>query len=120
MVWREPTSHAEDCYFCMTAVSGFSQKSKHTITYPNIPSEIRPVEHSNLLPVPTPTENCNLDSEESKTEQNALSPEEDVPHSCQDKDFTPIDLDEPKLLTQELNDLVRNLDPFKPNNIDYH
>ena len=56
MVWREPTDHVSNCYFCMTKVTGFSHKSKGSITYPDIPSAIRPVKHSEHLPVPQPPE----------------------------------------------------------------
>ena len=47
MVWRNPTDHISDCYFCMTppVSKGLSRKKKHGIQYPNIPSEIRPVPH---------------------------------------------------------------------------
>lgn len=54
MVWREPTSHAEDCYFCLTKIKGFSKKSKSTIEFPNVPSAIRPVPHGPELPIPEP------------------------------------------------------------------
>ena len=39
MVWREPTDHVSDCYFCLTSITGVTAKSKHTVQYPNLPSE---------------------------------------------------------------------------------
>ena len=54
MIWREPTNHATDCYFCMTNVKGINKKNKNKITYPDIPSAIRPVPHSDDLPIPIP------------------------------------------------------------------
>jgi len=52
MVWREPQDHSSDCYFCVTQVKGISNKSKHTVKYPNLPSAVRPVSHSEDLPIP--------------------------------------------------------------------
>lgn len=54
MIWREPTSHAEDCYFCLTKITGFSKKTRFKIEYPNVPSAIRPVPHGLKLPIPNP------------------------------------------------------------------
>ena len=47
MVWREPSYHSSDCYFCLTpsVASGMNRKKKQKIDYPNIPSAIRPVPH---------------------------------------------------------------------------
>ena len=40
VVWREPSNHSSDCYFCLTppVASGMSRKKKQRIDYPNIPS----------------------------------------------------------------------------------
>jgi hypothetical protein len=46
MVWREQQNHFDDCYFCTVNISGFSSKTKSVIIYPNLPSAIRPVPHS--------------------------------------------------------------------------
>lgn len=53
MIWRDPTNHVDDCYFCIVNVAGFSSKNKSKINYPNIPSAMRPVPHSDSIPVPT-------------------------------------------------------------------
>lgn len=47
MIWREPTDHTSNCYFCMVPPvgKGVSKKKKWTVLYPNIPSAIRPVPH---------------------------------------------------------------------------
>ena len=37
MIWRQPTSHLEDCYFCITKIEGFSRKTKDKIVYPTLP-----------------------------------------------------------------------------------
>lgn len=53
MVWREPTNHNNDCYFCMTPpVSGIRSNRKSTLVYPSIPSAIRPIPHDDLHPIP--------------------------------------------------------------------
>ncbi|XP_076818916.1 uncharacterized protein LOC143464805 [Clavelina lepadiformis] len=54
-VWREPTNHTDDCYFCMVNPSRRrAGKNAPPIAYPNIPSSIAPVPHSDELPVPNP------------------------------------------------------------------
>jgi len=56
MVWREPSNHATDCYFCMVppVSGGITKKKKWTIVYPNIPSALRPVPHGEGISVPEP------------------------------------------------------------------
>jgi len=65
MVWREPSNHSSDCYFCLTppVASGMKRKKKQRTDYPNIPSAIRPVPHGEDLPVPEPPKEYNLNSE---------------------------------------------------------
>ena len=52
IIWREPNNHVTDCYFCMVNTTGVWKKNRHKITYPNIPSAIRPIPHSEEVPVP--------------------------------------------------------------------
>ena len=52
MVWREQANHVNDCYFCVTNVTGFSSKSKGNIKCPYFSSAIRPIPHSADLPPP--------------------------------------------------------------------
>ena len=52
MVWREPRNHSDDCYFCVLNVAGLNAKKRKTIVYPDLPSALRPVFHSEVLPVP--------------------------------------------------------------------
>ena len=54
MVWHEQSDHVTDCYFCRTAIRGFSQKNKSKISYPVCKSAIKPVPHSPDLPVTQP------------------------------------------------------------------
>ena len=54
-IWREPTNHLNDCYFCMVDVSHYRKsKDKRSIVYPSIPSSIAPVPHCEDLPIPEP------------------------------------------------------------------
>ena len=50
----------QDCYFCLTIITGVTPKSKHTVNYPNLPSAMGPVPHSSELPVPKPPTNMTL------------------------------------------------------------
>lgn len=102
MIWREPSNHLTDCYFCMTSVVGFNKKSRHKIQYPNVPSALRPVAHSEDIPVPTrPTHLDDTESDESSSSEDSG----DVHDSDFCSEITP------RLLNQEdLDDLVRDLD----------
>ena len=42
MSWREQKNHSDDCYFCLTKVTGFNKKTAKNIIYPDLPSAIRP------------------------------------------------------------------------------
>lgn len=57
MVWHEPTSHLDDCYFYLTTTEDFSEKKKHNIEYSYVLSAIRPVPHGEGLLLPKPGEN---------------------------------------------------------------
>ena len=100
MVWREPKNHHDDCYFCLCNVHGYSSKNKKEIIYPNLLSAIRPIPHSESLPVPSPPislENINEpnDSEEDENREDVYKPE--------------VNDEAPILFNQhELNDLVRD------------
>ena len=40
-IWREPTNHHDDCYFCMVDISKYKKtKDRKKIVYPSIPSSI--------------------------------------------------------------------------------
>jgi hypothetical protein len=102
MVWREPTNHLNDCYFCMTKISGFSTKNKQNIEYPNLPSALRPVPHSEDVPISTVPVELNLSLSSSDSSQSAI---------VNDDDYATTDNKAPKLMSQsDLDDLVRDLD----------
>lgn len=54
-IWRKPTNHHNDCYFCMIDISSYKTgKDRRNVVYPNIPSSIAPVPHTEDLPIPRP------------------------------------------------------------------
>ena len=54
MFSREQKDHFNDCYFCITDITGFSSKNKKNIIYPNLQSAIRLVNHSVESEIPKP------------------------------------------------------------------
>lgn len=114
MVWREPTDHSTDCYFCIVKTAGIGGKNRHKISYPNIPSAIRPIRHDETLPIPVfsgfllDDDMETLESDSSELEEMAI----DSAGSSSDS-YTQTS-SAPKLFNQaELNDLVRDLDLSK-------
>jgi hypothetical protein len=55
MIWREPTNHTSECYFSIVPPikKGVTMKKKWTVSYPNVPSAIRPVSPGEGLPIPS-------------------------------------------------------------------
>ena len=49
MVWREPTNHVYDCYFCSINKTGVNKKEQKSLNYKGFPSAIRPVAHSSAF-----------------------------------------------------------------------
>src|ERR1044072_1204441 len=47
--------------FCLVNVKGFNKKNKQYLKYPRIPSAIRPVAHSEEIPVPIFTKLLKID-----------------------------------------------------------
>jgi hypothetical protein len=109
MVWMETSNHISDCYLCLTPVaSGTNRKKKQRIVYPNMPSAIRPMPHEEDLPLPEPPKEYNLDSEMEEEDTEKTGPHEEEPT---DPDFQgPASGSLHKLIQDELNDLVRDLE----------
>ena len=111
MVWREPTDHVSDCYFCLTSITGVTAQSKHNVQYPNLPYAMRAVPHIAELPVPKPPTNMTLSDSEST--------DEDVGQANNNMDCDPTivrgcSYNEPRPLTHgDLNDIVRELNLSK-------
>ena len=108
MIWREPTDHVNDCYFCLTPSikKGFNRKKKSVIEYSNIPSAICPVPHSDKLPIPEQREIDLLSSDNAES-----SKEYSVSESCTSRNKKFDITTEPHLINEsKLNVLVRDLD----------
>ncbi|KAK2579003.1 hypothetical protein KPH14_002068 [Odynerus spinipes] len=105
MVWREPSDHATDCYFCWTNITGFNKKNKRQIVYPTVPSAIRPVltqEDASNLPCSNSMEYTVNDQEL----QEDTSSEEETFESSLEK--------QAHLINQaELNNLISDLNLTK-------
>ena len=121
MVWREPTNHVTDCYFCMVppVSGGITKKKKSAIAYPNIFAAIRPVPHGESLPVTDPPTAFSMDPSNDEDEDEQASAilgfsafyyiDQDS-----DSDFCEGASSAPHRITQEeLNDLVRDLELSK-------
>ena len=52
MVWREPTNHVTDCYFCAVDVTGINRKNRGSLRSPDLQSARCPVAHCDEIPVP--------------------------------------------------------------------
>lgn len=103
VVWREPTNHHDDCYFCMVKPLGRNGISLKYIKYPNIPSVTQPVPHSDVVPVPRPPEILERTSASDSTCDD--SENQDVY-----EDISGTSEKSPQLFEQsELDDLVRDL-----------
>ena len=104
MVWREPKNHSDDCYFCSVNVSGLTSKTRSSIQYPNLPSALQPIPHSNELPVPV------FKALEISDSENDFVPTEDTKDIDEDFNAPGRSGGIPQLFTQaDLNDLVRDL-----------
>ena len=105
MVWREPTNHANDCYFCAVDVTGINRNNRNNLKYPDLESARRPVAHCDDIPVPVLAELTDISDEEFSSVEE-LEEEE--------KELVVLDDDAPKPFSQkELNDLVRDLNLSK-------
>lgn len=108
MVWREPTNHVSDCYFCMTNIAGFSNKNKSKIVYPDCKSAIKPVPHDMEMPIPVPPSTSEITENDSSPEEEGNNDDEMYVDDSKEKEI--------KLINQErLNDLVRDLSLSKEN-----
>jgi hypothetical protein len=104
MVWREPTDHVLDCYFCLTSVIGVTAKSRHTVQYPNLP-------HNADLPVPKAPTNMTLSDSESSDEDLGQA---NTNIYCDPTFAGACSSNEPRLLTQgDLNDIICDLNLSK-------
>ena len=108
MVWREPKDHITDCYFCIVNIKGIGKKNRHRIFYPSITSAIRPIPHSEEIPVPlfsgfAPSEDVSSTSKSEQMLQEFTSDSEESSYAGKQSSAL-------QAFSQaELNDLVRDL-----------
>ncbi|XP_042233773.1 protein lava lamp-like [Homarus americanus] len=111
MVWRKPTDHESNCYYCMVPPvrKGICMKRNWTLQYLNIPSAILPVPLGEGLPIPEPPDSFSLESENEEDDGTCETCE---PSTSQDPELAhSLTSSEPHKITQnELNDLVRDLE----------
>lgn len=101
-IWREPTDHINDCYFCVVNPrKRRAGKNAKKILYPNLPSTSAPVPHSEIFPVPS---SPNVNTQE-------MVPLSQLSSNSEGSEFviaTPSV--EPHLIdAEEFNDLIRDL-----------
>ena len=99
MIWREPTNHVTDCYFCAIDLTGINRKNRSSLAYPDLDSARRPVVHCEEIPIPVFKEfpETSDDASSSFSEDNY-------------DEETPLNDRAPQPLSQnELNDLARDL-----------
>ena len=114
MVWREPRNHADDCYFCLTNITGFNASSRKKIKYLNLRSAMRPVPHSDDLPVPTPPINKEILSSSDEEMLSREDSAESILLEDIESTYSRTSDNEPYWITQEdLNDLAHDLYPSK-------
>jgi hypothetical protein len=105
-IWREPTNHHDDCYFCMVDISKYKKnKDRRAIIYTTIPSSLAPVPHSEVYPIPVPPH-----SEKSSEEEFSSKEDNSDSDFCVNPDNSPHFPNQ-----QELNDLIRDLGLTKSN-----
>ena len=110
IVWRETRNHADDCYFCFTNITGFNASSRKKIKYPNLRSAMRPVLHSDDLPVLTPPVNKDLLSSSDEEMPSREDSAESISLEDIESTYSGTNGNEPHWITQEdLNDLARDL-----------
>ena len=70
LVWREPKECSSDSSSCSPDIRDITSKYKHKVKYPDLPSAMRPVPHSEELPVPKTPENPTCSSDDTDSEED--------------------------------------------------
>lgn len=111
-IWREPTDHSSNCYFCMVNPKNRrTGKNAPQIIYPDVPSSIAPVPHSPDLPVPTPPRRHRPSSgDSSKSDSEADTGDMDYDSADEVWDRKPYFPNQ-----KDVNDLIRDLGLTKSN-----
>ena len=111
-IWRQPTDHAGNCYFCMVdPTKRRTGKNAPQIVYPDIPSSIAPVTHCPELPIPTPPKRdqpSSGDSSKSDSQEDIRDPDYGFTDAVEER--------RPYFPNQKyINDLIRDLGLTKSN-----
>ena len=99
MVWREPTNHVTDSYFCAIDVTGINRKNQSSLKYPDLESARHPVftvmkfQYLSFGELPDISDEDSSSVLEDEEEEEVVL-NDDAPHTFSQK---------------ELNDLVHNL-----------
>ena len=105
MIWREPTEHVTDCYFCLTNIKGFSKKNKSKIVYPSCQSALKPVPHDTDILIPKAPSPEVFERPESSSEADSSSEA-----TSSDLELIAASSNTPVFINQSmLNNLVRDL-----------
>lgn len=99
-IWREPSNHMTDCYFCNCNINGMNNKKKKSLIYPKVQS-VTPAKKGNM----NNSENMNSASvaiQSTSDSENKESESSDFENSLNDH--------KPKLFDQDaLDDFIRDL-----------
>ncbi|XP_044586080.1 uncharacterized protein LOC123266115 [Cotesia glomerata] len=111
-IWREPSDHVHDCYFCMVNPSKRrSGKNAEKIFYPDLPSTSSPIPHDENLPVPA---RSGLDSFEVQASQSSTGSSAPLTNTDGSDFMTKSQSFGPHFISSsEFNDLVRDLNLSK-------
>jgi hypothetical protein len=69
-VWTEPKDNTTDYCLCLKNITGIISKSRRTVKYSDFQFAMRPVQHSEELLVPKPSENPTFSNDNSDSDQN--------------------------------------------------
>ena len=104
-IWREPTDHSSNCYFCIVDPSKRREgKNAPAVDYPNIPSSIAPVPHCAELPIPIPPKRENTSSETNSSNPDGMDDVSDAVFQIETDERVPYYPNQ-----ADLNDLIRDL-----------
>lgn len=120
--WKEPSCE-EDCYICMTKVTGINRKNIKSLQYPEVPTLVKPVEKNTdidderassiaSMESMSISDNSNInEKKEEKEDEEEEEASDDGSASTRSEYYVTSDQDKaPKTINQEqMNDLVRDL-----------
>jgi hypothetical protein len=111
--WEETKRPLIPLFLCLTNETRITSKSKHTVKYPDLPSAMRPVPHSEQLSTPKPLENLAFSDDNSDSDKD--HGQQDGEHfDCVWTFEGSCSSIEPHLLTEDnINDLVRDFNLSK-------